>query len=100
MRTFTVEVIRTVEVTLDETKFTPEFFAEFNSTITHKGGDDGDIEWALRNHAEHLAWVHAAGVEDLESHSTSPFVEGYGPAAEMGIRARVTEDQTDIVEGI
>ena len=34
MRKFTVDVTQTVEVTLDETKFTPEFFAEYNETIT------------------------------------------------------------------
>ena len=56
MRKFTVDVTQTVEVTLDETKFTPEFFAEYNETITYLGGDDGDIEYALRQHAEHLAW--------------------------------------------
>jgi len=95
MRKFTVDVTQTVEVTLDETKFTPEFFSEFNTTITDFGGDDGDVEWALRQHAEHLAWVHAAGREDLESRSA--FIEGYGPAPDMGIKARVTDTETVLV---
>lgn len=94
MKTYTVNVQRTVEVTLDETKFTPEFFAEFNTTIGYKGGDDGDIEWALRNHAEHLAWVHAVGIEDLGS--STAFVEGYGLIVDMGIKARVTSEETDL----
>ncbi len=98
MRKFTVDVTQTVEVTLDETKFTPEFFAEYNETITYLGGDDGDIEYALRQHAEHLAWVHAAGREDLESRSA--FVEGYGPAEEMGIKARVVDTDTDVLAAV
>ena len=98
MRKFTVDVTQTVEVTLDETKFTPEFFAEYNETITYLGGDDGDIEYALRQHAEHLALVHAAGREDLESRSA--FVEGYGPAEEMGIKARVVDTDTDVLAAV
>lgn len=98
MRTYIVKVTRIVELTMDETKFTPEFFAEFNSTISYKGGERGDIEWALSNHAEHLAWVHAAGLQDLEYVSLPPFIEGYGPASDMGIKARVTYDETDVLE--
>lgn len=98
MRKFTVEVRRTVVVTLDETKFTPEFFDEFNSTIVDKGGNDGDFERAIAAHAEHLAWVHASGLEDLSDAVTPAFVEGYGPITDMGINAVVTEDDTDIVE--
>lgn len=94
LRTFTVDVTQTVEVKLDPSAFTPEFFKEYNSTITYRGGDDGDIEWALREHAEHLAWVHATGVEDLESRTA--FVEGYGPASDMSITARVVDTETEV----
>lgn len=93
-RTYHVVVTLDVEVTLDASKFTPEFFGEYNNSITYRGGDDGDIEWALKNHAEHLAWVHATGVEDLESRVA--FVEGYGPASDMGIRAIVTDADSTV----
>lgn len=99
MRTFTVDVTQTIEVTLDDTKFTPEFFKEYNESITYRGGDDGDIEWALRNHAEHLAWVHATGVEALDyvTPSAAAFVEGYGPASDMGIKAREIATETEVL---
>jgi hypothetical protein len=95
MRKFTVDVTQTVEVELDETKFTPEFCKEYNESITYRGGDDGDMEWALREHAEHLAWLHASGVQDLEYHSLPPFIEGYGPANEMGIKAKVIDTEPE-----
>lgn len=91
MRTFTVEVTQTVEVTLDETKFTPEFMAEFNSTITDFGDD-------LEEHAKHLAWVHATRVEDLAYVMTAPFVEGYGPVDELGIQAITRDTDVECVE--
>lgn len=96
IRKFTVEVRQTVEVTLDADAFTPEFFEEYNTSITYRGGDDGDVEWALRSHAEHLGWVHATGLEDLEYVSRPPFVEGYGPVDEMGIRAKTVDTDTDV----
>lgn len=86
MKTYTVEVTSIVEVTLDETKFTPEFFAEFNGTISDWGDD-------LEEHAKHLAWVHATGVEALDGYGA--FVEGYGKTKDMGISATLTD--TDVV---
>ena len=92
MKTFSVEVTVSVDVTLDETKFTPEFFEEFNDSITDWGDD-------LEEHAKHLAWVHATGVEDLAYVSRAPFVEGYGPVDEMGIQAVTRDTETDVLEG-
>lgn len=92
MKTYSVEVTVTVDVTLDETKFTPEFFEEFNGSITDWGDD-------LEEHAKHLAWVHATGVEDLAYVSRAPFVEGYGPVDEMGIQAVTRDTETEVVEG-
>lgn len=86
MKTFTVAVTQHVQVTLDETKFTSEFFSEFNSTISNWGND-------LEKHAEHLAWVQATGLEDMEG-GNDPFVEGYGPIKDMGISVKV--DVVDI----
>lgn len=89
MRTFNVEVTQNIVITLDETKFTPEFLAEFNAGIVDWGDD-------LEKHAEHLAWTHATGRHDLEytTAATAPFVEGYGPVCDLGIKAKV--DSTDI----
>lgn len=91
MKTFTVEVVSTVDITLDETKFTPEFFEEFNGSITDWCDD-------LEEHAKHLAWVHATGVEDLAYVRSAPFVEGYGPVDEMGIQAVTRDTEMDVVE--
>jgi len=88
MKTYTVEVISTVEVTLDETKFTPEFFAEFNETISDWNDD-------LEEHAKHLAWVHATGVEALDGYGS--FVEGYGPTKDMGISAMLLSTEVDLL---
>jgi hypothetical protein len=94
MKTYTVDVTQTVQVTFDDTKFTPEFFAEYNSYITYLGGDDGDTENALRQHAENLAWMHATGVARLDFPIMNPFVEGYGPVNDMGIEAVTTDTET------
>lgn len=88
MKTYTVEVTSIVEVTLDETKFTPEFFAEFNETISDWGDD-------LAEHAKHLAWVHATGVEALDGYGA--FVEGYGKAADMGISAKTEGTECEVI---
>ena len=87
MKTYTVLVTSEVTVTLDETKFTPEFFAEFNETISDWGDD-------LEEHAKHLAWVHATGVEALDGYGA--FVEGYGPIKDMGISAKTGDVEVEL----
>lgn len=91
MKTYTVEVVQIVKVTLDETKFTPDFFGGFNTSISDWGDD-------LERHANHLAWVHASGVEDLSYARQGPFVEGYGPVHEMGVKAATIETDTQVIE--
>ncbi len=87
-----VTVEQRVKVEIDADKFTPEFLSEFNSTISDWGDD-------LEEHAKHLAWVHATGVEALDSGPRSgAFVEGYGPVAEMGIRAETESTYVEVVE--
>lgn len=87
VKTFKVRVTQWVDVTLDETKFTPEFFGEFGSTIA---------PWdTIEEHVEHLAWVQASGLEDL-SGKADPFVEGYGPVKDFGITASITDTETEI----
>lgn len=75
--THTVGVTRTVEVTIDESKFTAKFLAEFREHF-YPYSD-------IRQHIEHLAWLAAA--DRLEDGGT--FADGYGLLAEMGIKLRV-----------
>ncbi|MCK9615913.1 MAG: hypothetical protein M0R48_10585 [Candidatus Omnitrophica bacterium] len=85
MRTITVEVTNTVEVTLDETKFTPEFMKAFSSYMWPVD----DIE----EHAIHLAQMHVRGMADWPS----TFIEGYGPAEKMGISFRITDRSEKVI---
>lgn len=80
----TVVVQSVVSVTVDETKFTPEFLADFQKSMYPlKSVDD---------HIEHLAQLYARGIHD----SFSTFIEGYGPPKEMGIECKVTDVTEEI----
>lgn len=83
-RTKTVYVTLEIEVTLDESKFTPEFEEEFNTTffMTH----------SINDHYEHLAQMFARGVCD-----NSSFIEGYGLPKDMGIELCHVSTETEIV---
>lgn len=74
MKSFEIDVALQVKVTVDETKFTPEFMAEFRLSISPF--------YELREHVEHLGQLFARGVVD----NSTKFIEGYGPPSEMGIR--------------
>ncbi len=88
---FTVNVMQTVEIELDEPKFDETFMAEFREGF-HNIQD-------IAGHAQHLAWLHATGRVDLEYISADvPFIEGYGPADTMGIKVRVIDSDTEISE--
>jgi len=89
-KTFLVEVTQLVEVTLDESKFDESFMSEFRDSFYPF--------FDLVDHAKHLAQLQARGVENMQYHKPqfAPFVEGYGPISEFGIRARVID--TDIEE--
>lgn len=84
---FTVQVTQEVEVTLDETKFTPEFMAAFRDCFY-------DFD-SLEDHAEHLAQLEARGICGT---NLDPFIEGYGRASEMGISMQVVDTDMDILE--
>jgi hypothetical protein len=71
----TIEVSQFVDVTVDETKFTPEFMAEFRENFYPFH--------AIDDHIHHLAQLAARGVI-----STPCFIEGYGDSREMGIEVR------------
>lgn len=78
-------VSQTVEVTVDETKFTPEFYAEFVATMYPYE--------TLDRHMEHLAQLYARGVVD-----NGEFIEGYGPAKGMGIKLAVEPFSVEVEE--
>lgn len=79
MAKFTVTIEQTIEVELDESKFTSDFMAEFRHSFY-------PFE-TLQEHAEHIAQLQARGIIDLEGYvSPREFIEGYGPPSEMGIK--------------
>jgi hypothetical protein len=81
--TKTVAVTLFVAVTVDERKFTPEFMAEFKESFY-------DFT-SLDQHIEHLAQLHVRGEDGA-------FIEGYGDAAEMGIKFDFDSLETEIVD--
>lgn len=93
MITKTVAVTSYVKVTLDETKFTPEWMAEFR-----RGFYDFDT---LGDHIEHLAQLTAREIVDENYDydklgiTPHPFVEGYGPLNEMGILLEIKYIETE-----
>lgn len=82
--TYHVAVTKIIEVTLDTDKLDAEFWDEFNSSITDRGGPDNDYI------AEHIAWNYVQGAED--------FVEGVGPLKEMNITVREVDSDVEIEE--
>ena len=90
MKTFAVNVTQLITVEVDETKFTPEFMAEFNEHM---------FEANLRGHVEYIAGSMNAGIIT----SSISFLEGYGPLNEFGISVKkigVPEFETEEVEQI
>jgi len=82
MKTFEVEVTRIVKVTVDETKFTPEFLKKFASYMY-----DFDC---IEDHAEHIAELAAREMLDTD------FIEGYGDPNDFGIDAIVMTSYSEI----
>jgi hypothetical protein len=78
-----VEVSQTVQVTVDEAKFTPEFMAKFRASMYPFQ--------TIERHIEYLGQLHARGLADEYS-----FIEGYGQAADFGIRFRVVDGYQEI----
>ena len=74
MKKLSIDVIVEMIVTVDETKFTPEFYEEFRSCIGDIGDDD------VLTHMGYLAEKFPEGLPYSDY-----FIEGYGPANEMGI---------------
>lgn len=87
MITKQVEVTQTVEVTVDETKFTPEWMQSFRETFYKYHTVD--------DHLKHLGQLEARGLT-YQPHVDNTFIEGYGNANEMGISARVVDTEVKI----
>jgi hypothetical protein len=78
-----IAVTQIVEVSVDESKFTPDFLAEFREHFYQFQSID--------EHLKHLAQLHARGLCDDDS-----FIEGYGPAIDFGIKVKVFHGETEI----
>lgn len=84
MQTHQVEVRQRVRVSVDESKFTPEFMAEFRSFMFPFD--------TVAEHVEHLARLYVRGLYDEDS-----FIEGYGPAREFGIKFQLLDGSEEII---
>ena len=80
-----VTVTQRVEVTVDETKFTDEFMAEFRQNMYPFD--------TIQDHILHLAQLYARGITD---DFPGDFIEGYGRPAEFGIKFRTVGMDVEI----
>lgn len=72
-----IDVVIPVTVTVDETKFTPEFLAEFREQFY-------PFE-TVEDHMRHLAYLEARRMlRDLPC-----FIEGYGQSQDFGIKVEI-----------
>lgn len=85
---YTVTVTQIVEVELDETKFDEAFMAEFRESFFSFD--------TVEDHVGHIGQLVARGLVDT-GWKRDDFIEGYGPAHEMGISARVLETEIEDV---
>ncbi|WDA37827.1 hypothetical protein [Sphingobium sp. YC-XJ3] len=90
MAKFKVIVEQEVTVELDETKFDEAFMQEFRESFFSFD--------SLDEHAEHIAQLVARGLVEL-GWERADFIEGYGHAHEMGIKADASVANIQIVEG-
>ena len=86
MITKIIQVTQTIEVTVDETKFTDEFMREYREYFY----DFDDID-------DHLRFLASQEAQGFVSHG-SAFIEGYGPMNEMGISFNTTSLETDVID--
>lgn len=78
MKTFDVDVTQRLEITVDETKFTEEFFDEFTEYFFPYD--------TIEEHVKHIAQLYARGVYQG---SRGEFVEGYGKIdEEFGVKVK------------
>ena len=79
---YSVAVTKYIDVTLDTDKLDADFWKEFNSLITDRGGPDNEYL------AEHVAWNVVQGYDD--------FVEGVGDLKEMNITTSETGSDASV----
>jgi len=87
MITKLIEVTQTVQVSIDETKLTPDWMADFRRSFYNYHVVD--------DHLKHLAHLEACGVTYLP-HVNNTFIEGYGNANDLGIRAAVMDADMEV----
>lgn len=87
MITKTIAVTQLVEVTIDETKLTPEWMADWRKVFYNYHTVD--------DHLKHLAQLEARGITYLP-HINDTFIEGYGKASDLGIKAAVMDVDMEI----
>lgn len=81
----TVIITQAVRVTLDESKFDATFMEEFRASFYPFD--------TVEEHREHLAQLYARGIVDGWA---DDFIEGYGPARDMGIRFEHDWTETEV----
>lgn len=85
MLTEKVLVEQTISVSVDETKFTPQFMEEFRASMYPFH--------SVQDHIEHLAQLYARGVV----HELTKFIEGYGPPSDFGIRFEYIDGSEEVL---
>lgn len=89
MSTKLVEVRTTVEVAVDDSKFTPEWMRSFRESFYsfHR----------LDDHLQHLAQLAAREII-YQPQVTNDFIEGYGNANGMGIATRIVSVNSEVLK--
>lgn len=87
MTDYLVKVTQLVKVTLDETKFTPEFMSEFRESF-YQFHD-------INDHARHIGQLVARGLYDASPYIPTEFIEGYGPIGDFGISANIEDSEVE-----
>jgi hypothetical protein len=77
MMIYEATVVHTIRISVDETKFDEQFMEEFRASFYHFH--------TLVDHVEHIAQLQSRGIIQLDF-NPHEFIEGYGPASEMGIK--------------
>lgn len=85
MKTFLIDVTRTIEVTLDETKFTEEFMSHFREYFYPF--------YSVEDHAKHLAQLEA---REMIGWRPDDFIEGYGAKDNFGITTKVIDQDEEV----
>jgi hypothetical protein len=85
MKTSKVAVEQVISVTVDETKFTPQFMEEFRRLFFPF--------YSIDDHVAHLAQMYARGVAD----EFTGFIEGYGPPSDFGIKFEHLDGSEEIL---